>query len=72
MQDTQYLYKTIASPVGELTLVATATALAAILWENNRPGWVRLGPRHEDRAAAILLEAERQLNEYFAGVGFLN
>jgi methylated-DNA-[protein]-cysteine S-methyltransferase len=32
-----HAFKTIWSPVGELTLVADAKGLAAILWENDRP-----------------------------------
>ncbi|MGN6691635.1 MAG: methylated-DNA--[protein]-cysteine S-methyltransferase [Sphingopyxis sp.] len=59
--------KTIWSPVGELTLVADARGLAAILWENDRPGRVRLGPLVADPHHPILVETERQLGEYFAG-----
>jgi methylated-DNA-[protein]-cysteine S-methyltransferase len=62
-----YAYKTIASPVGELKLVASDTGLAAILWENDDPGRVRLGPLVEDRDHPILIETERQLGDYFAG-----
>lgn len=59
--------KTIWSPVGELTLVADAKGLAAILWENDRPGRVRLGALAEDAGHPVLRAAERQLGEYFAG-----
>lgn len=62
-----YAFKTVASPVGELTLVASDKGLAAILWENDDPDRVRLAPRSEDRAHPVLREAERQLGEYFAG-----
>ena len=62
-----HFFKTIWSPVGELTLVADEQGLAAILWENDRPGRVRLGPLTEDAAHPILIETERQLGEYFAG-----
>jgi methylated-DNA-[protein]-cysteine S-methyltransferase len=55
------------SPVGKLTLVATDRGLSAILWENDRPGRVRLNIAGEDSAHPLLLEAERQLAEYFAG-----
>jgi methylated-DNA-[protein]-cysteine S-methyltransferase len=61
------LYKTMSSPVGELTLVANESALAAILWENDKPTRVRLGPMREIASAPILNETEQQLNEYFAG-----
>ena len=60
-------FKTIWSPVGDLTRVADARGLAAILWENDRPGRVRLGPLTEDAEHPILVETERQLGEYFAG-----
>lgn len=60
-------FKTIWSPVGELMLVADAKGLAAILWENDRPGRVRLGPLTKDVAHPVLAETERQLGEYFGG-----
>ena len=60
-------YKTIDSPVGRLTLVAGGGGLAAILWENDRPGRVPLTFDVEDQAHPILVETERQLDEYFAG-----
>lgn len=62
-----HAFKTIRSPVGELTLVADTNSLAAILWENDRPGRVRLGPLVADAEHPILVETERQLGEYFAG-----
>ena len=62
-----YVYKTMESPVGKLTLVGRADRLAAVLWENDRPTRVRLGQMNEDVASPILLETERQLSEYFAG-----
>ena len=63
----RYVYKKLDSPVGRLTLVASDEGLAAILWENDRPGRVRLALEREDECNPILLEAERQLREYFAG-----
>src|SRR3546814_19565456 len=59
--------KTIASPVGALTLVAGDRGLAAVLWENDRPGRVRLGPLHAAPDHPILVEAEYQLADSFAG-----
>jgi methylated-DNA-[protein]-cysteine S-methyltransferase len=61
------VYKTMASPVGALTLAASEHGLAAILWENDRPGRVRLTLAREDARHPVLVETERQLNEYFAG-----
>ena len=62
-----HAFKTIWSPVGELTLVADDRGLAAILWQDDRPGRVRLGALVEKTDHPVLLETERQLGEYFAG-----
>lgn len=62
-----YVYKTMPSPVGVLTLVASDLGLAGVLWEKERPDRVDLTPRVEDLHHAVLLETERQLTEYFAG-----
>jgi methylated-DNA-[protein]-cysteine S-methyltransferase len=64
---TIYFYKTMKSPVGKLKLVASDRGLAAVLWENDDPKRVRLGLLAERKAHPMLLETERQLNEYFAG-----
>lgn len=63
-----YPYKTFASPVGRLKLVASGNGLTAILWENDDPDRVRLGTTVDDPDHPILIEAERQLSDYFAGV----
>lgn len=62
-----YTFTTMASPVGELKLVANGSRLAAILWENDKPDRVRLGPMTEAPDHPILLRAVQQLQEYFAG-----
>ena len=62
-----YTFTTLASPVGELKLVAKDSRLAAILWENDKPNRVRLGPMHEAPDNPILVRAAQQLEEYFAG-----
>ncbi len=59
--------KTMPSPVGTLTLVASQTGLAAILWEDEDPARVPLAPRHQDTSHPILQQAEQQLKAYFAG-----
>jgi methylated-DNA-[protein]-cysteine S-methyltransferase len=56
-----------SSPVGCLTLVASGLGLAAILWENDRPDRVRLGPLSEDPGLPVLRNATQQLDDYFAG-----
>ncbi|WP_312837095.1 methylated-DNA--[protein]-cysteine S-methyltransferase [Pantoea sp.] len=60
-------FKTINTPVGVLTLVASDAGLAAILWENELPKHLRLRPLNQDDNHPLLCEAERQLNEYFNG-----
>jgi methylated-DNA-[protein]-cysteine S-methyltransferase len=62
-----YVAKTISSPVGRLRLIASDDGLAAILWEDGDPQRVRLTVAREDTNHPALLEAERQLNQYFAG-----
>ena len=62
-----YTYKTMKSPVGLLKLIASNNGLAAILWENDNPKRVRLSPLSEDKNHPILLEVERQLNDYLNG-----
>ncbi|CAB3746294.1 methylated-DNA--[protein]-cysteine S-methyltransferase [Paraburkholderia humisilvae] len=62
-----YEYKIVASPVGRLKLVARGDRLAAILWENDRPGRVKLGEMREADDHPVLVETARQLGEYFAG-----
>ena len=63
----RHVYKNVPSPVGRLTLVATDDGLAAILWENDGPRRVQLNIEAEERGHPVLVEAERQLEEYFAG-----
>jgi methylated-DNA-[protein]-cysteine S-methyltransferase len=62
-----YTFVTLATPVGELKLVANGSRLAAILWENDKPDRVRLGPMREAPDNPILMRTAQQLQEYFAG-----
>jgi methylated-DNA-[protein]-cysteine S-methyltransferase len=62
-----YFYKTMESPVGELKLISSERGLAAILWENDKPRRVKLPPVAENKKHPVLLETERQLNDYFSG-----
>jgi len=59
--------KTIASPVGELTLVAEGEALVAILWDGDDPARVPLPALADTPDHPVLCETARQLDEYFAG-----
>lgn len=60
-------YKIVSTPVGALKLVASDKGLTAILWENDDPKRVRVGTLEERPDHPVLLQAERQLGEYFAG-----
>ena len=62
-----FTYRFIDSPVGPLKLVAKGEALAAILWENDRPNRVLLGAMSEDLDSDLLGRTEQQLTEYFTG-----
>jgi methylated-DNA-[protein]-cysteine S-methyltransferase len=58
-------YKIIKSPVGALKIVVSDNALVAILWDNEKFNRVRLDQMTEDKNDSLLIEAEKQLNEYF-------
>ena len=59
--------KTIASPIGELTLIASDDGLVAVLWEDDTPDRVRLGTLSDAPNHPVLVQAERELGDYFAG-----
>jgi methylated-DNA-[protein]-cysteine S-methyltransferase len=64
--------RTIPSPVGQLTLVASPVGLRAILWDvdwvaNARVGTCDTEDGADGTAEQHLDDAERQLGEYFAG-----
>lgn len=58
--------RTIASPVGQLRLVASTVGLVAVLWPDDRVGRVPLGAVHDGRSDHIEA-AQNQLAAYFAG-----
>lgn len=60
-------YKHMNSAVGRLKLVAEESSLIAVLWPNEMPTRIKLDDMCEDRHHPILVEAERQLMEYFKG-----
>jgi methylated-DNA-[protein]-cysteine S-methyltransferase len=55
------------SPVGRLKLIGSDRGLAAILWEKDRPNRVRVKATKKDPEHPVLVETQRQLEEYFAG-----
>jgi methylated-DNA-[protein]-cysteine S-methyltransferase len=62
----QYTYKLMKSPVGTLRLVASDKGLAGVWFERSRPERVRPRGDVENARHPVLIEAERQLGEYFA------
>lgn len=64
---TPLVFKTMPSPVGTLTLVASDKGLTAILWENDHESRVPLGEMTGDAGHPVLVETARQLEEYFTG-----
>jgi len=61
-----YTHKIINSPVGTLKLVADDDHLLAVLWPNDNPRRVRFAINtRENPNHSVLLEAEKQLYEYF-------
>jgi methylated-DNA-[protein]-cysteine S-methyltransferase len=64
---TQYTYKLMKSPVGTLRLVGSDKGLAGVWFERSRPERVRPRGDVENSRHPVLIEAERQLGEYFDG-----
>jgi methylated-DNA-[protein]-cysteine S-methyltransferase len=62
-----YVFKIVPSQVGVLKLVGSNDGLAAILWENDRPGRVRLNIVGQDDNHPVLFETGGQLRDYFSG-----
>lgn len=58
---------TIPSPTGDLTLIASDTGLAAILWDDDAAMQARYAPRRADPDHPVIAATIRQLEEYFAG-----
>lgn len=58
-------YKIIKSPVGLLKIVVRSQSLEAILWDNEKLNRVKLDHMIEDKNDPLILETEKQLNEYF-------
>ncbi len=69
MQTKLMLYSTThATPVGELTLVASDAGLRAILWPRLSPARAGIQPRpHRNPDHPVLQQTAAQLDEYFAG-----
>lgn len=59
--------KIIDTPVGRLTLVASERGLAAVLWPDDNPRRVPVGPLVEAPAHPVLVETGQQIHAYFDG-----
>ena len=62
-----YYSKIINSPVGKLKLFANNQALVGILWEKDNLNSTHIKSSTEKIDHPILIETEKQLNEYFNG-----
>ena len=60
-------HKVLNSPVGNLKIVASNLGLVAVLWEEDDPKRVPLENSGVDDDHPILVLAETELREYFAG-----
>lgn len=61
----EHYFKTMDSPVGRLTLIASDKGLCAVLWERDDPDRTGASPGIENENHPVLVETEKQLNEYF-------
>ncbi len=61
------VYKIINSPVGKLKLIASTNGLAAILWGKDDGDRVKIKAEITNTKHPLLLQAEKQLKEYFSG-----
>lgn len=60
-------FKFISSPLGTLKLVGSEIGLVAVLWGQDDKGRVRLPELIEEPSHPVLLHAETELTQYFAG-----
>ncbi len=65
--DDVFVYKDVQTLIGKLRLIGNDEGLAAIEWATTAPGKAKYIMKGEDRNHPVLLEAERQLREYFDG-----
>lgn len=61
----EYYHKKMKSPVGELTLIASKKGLAGVHWPYDDPQRAPISTSIESNDHPVLLEAEKQLTEYF-------
>lgn len=59
------IYKDIPSPVGLIRIIASDRGLVAVIWEGENYKRTKLSVPVKDENHPILLQTEKQLNEYF-------
>ncbi len=64
---TDYRYTELASPIGDLIIVAADAKIAAIHFDGQGLDRFRRGTPVRDDGWPVLADAKRQLTEYFAG-----
>jgi methylated-DNA-[protein]-cysteine S-methyltransferase len=62
----RYFYKSMKSPVGKLTLVASERGLAAVLWEHEDSLHERFVAPAADPGHPLLVQTQHELEEYFS------
>lgn len=63
-----YTTRTLESPLGCLTLIASATGVARLLWESEKNQRVQFASGNPSRTGRIILDkAEQQIVRYFSG-----
>lgn len=67
MPHMHYFYKSMKSPVGKLTLVASERGLAAMLWEHEDSFHEQFAALAANPGHPLLVQAQHELEEYFAG-----
>jgi methylated-DNA-[protein]-cysteine S-methyltransferase len=60
-----YCHLNMKSPIGLLTCIAKNNNLVAVLMENENPHRVKIKSQKQESNHLILLEAKKQLTEYF-------
>lgn len=61
-----YVYKIIDTPVGPIHLIATEKGLSGLVWADKDYIRTKLPTATYNEEAPVLIQAELQLNEYFA------
>ena len=61
----QLIYKDVPSPVGLIRVIASDKGLVAIIWEGENYKRTKLSPPERQDHHPILLQTEKELNEYF-------